>query len=741
MKLRKRYVRNIRENTSFYVASIILTIVTLFLFFMFDTAGNAIIAFGDEFFARNKLEDAHFTTYLPMTDEEIEELEEKYHVTLETQQYINLENKKVTAKVFERTTKVDLYEVTEGKDIAADDEIVISEGYAVKNKVKIGDQMEVGTKTYKVVGFMQRPDYLYMLENEDDSYKNISTFYLCYMSDHAFEELQAEGVQYLVRYGKESDASGFRKEVHDTYYMRSYSAAADNARITMVDEQAQMFIAMAYVLLVVLPLVAVILISIIISRKVKSEQRMIGTLSALGYTKRQLMWHYAGFAALPGIVGGILTVIASALTAQPLGELGLQDYEPMRIHAHLDPVAAVLGILVPTVMYVLAALLSVRRLLKKNTVLLLNGNADGDKRHFRRVFANKKMSFRKKFAVRSMLGNPGRSLVVLIGVFLGCFIMLLGLGFFDSINHMGNEAVAEMGSYKHQYVLNELLEENPYGGETILVAAEETKDGNGVSVIGADAEGTHLNLEEKDGGTADIEDGYYITRLAELAYGWHTGDMITLYNPRSLEKTKIKVKGVIQNNVQKAVISSKQLAADLTGLEADKFNCILSDEKLNIPETKIAQELENQDVIDQVRTMIDQMGFLLVMIVILGVIICIAAVYVAVNMLVTESRSSISMLKVLGYNDRQIDKIVLSSHHILLPLGILLSIPAVYASMHAFFLMIVDYGVLMLKAHIGLASYAISIGLTAACYFVSLWFLRRKVKRVDMIESLKDNRE
>ena len=82
MKLRKRYVRNIRENTSFYVASIILTIVTLFLFFMFDTAGNAIIAFGDEFFARNKLEDAHFTTYLPMTDEEIEELEEKYRLVV-----------------------------------------------------------------------------------------------------------------------------------------------------------------------------------------------------------------------------------------------------------------------------------------------------------------------------------------------------------------------------------------------------------------------------------------------------------------------------------------------------------------------------------------------------------------------------------------------------------------------------------------------------------------------------------
>ena len=35
----------------------------------------------------------------------------------------------------------------------------------------------------------------------------------------------------------------------------------------------------------------------------------------------------------------------------------------------------------------------------------------------------------------------------------------------------------------------------------------------------------------------------------------------------------------------------------------------------------------------------------------------------------------------------------------------------------------------------------IAVALTVLCYFASLWLLRRKVKRVDMIESLKDNRE
>ena len=116
---------------------------------------------------------------------------------------------------------------------------------------------------------MQRPDYLYMLESEEDSYKNIYTFYLCYMTDRKFASLGNTGCQYLVRYHPDSDVSGFRKAVHGRYYMRSYLAAEENPRITMVEQQAQMFIVMACVFLCILPLVAVVLLSIIISRKVK----------------------------------------------------------------------------------------------------------------------------------------------------------------------------------------------------------------------------------------------------------------------------------------------------------------------------------------------------------------------------------------------------------------------------------------------------------------------------------------
>lgn len=315
MKLNRRYLRSIKENRSFYFASTVLTVVTLLLYFLFNIAGNAILTFSQEFYERNKREDAHFSAYMEIPQEELSELADTYGITLEKQRYINIETDGVTARIFDRTQTVDLYEITQGRDVAEDDEIVLSEGYAVENGVKVGDGMKIGRKKYTVSGFMQRPDYLYMLESEDDSYKNISTFYLCYMTDREFETLGDTGCQYLVRYHPDSDVMGFRKAVHERYYMRSYSAAEENPRITMVEQQAQMFIGMAYVLLCILPLVAVVLISIIISRKVKSEQRMIGTLSALGYKKGRLMLHYAGFAAIPGLVGGILTAVISMAAA------------------------------------------------------------------------------------------------------------------------------------------------------------------------------------------------------------------------------------------------------------------------------------------------------------------------------------------------------------------------------------------------------------------------------------------
>lgn len=740
MKLRRRYIRNIRQNLSFYIASTVLTMAALFLFFLFHIAGNAILDFADEFFEKQKLEDAHFTTYIPITESDIEDMEEEYGITLEVQSYLNIDTDGTTARVFQKTRKVDLYDVTVGEDANEKGEVILSEGYAVNMDISIGDQVRIGEEDYTVTGFFQRPDYLYMLENEDDSYKNISTFFLAYMSEKDFAELGETNCQYLVRYNGNDDAD-FRRAVNEKYHMYSYTAAEENQRIVMVCSQAEMFLIMSWMLLCILPLVAVALICIIINRKVKTEQQMIGTLSAMGYTRAQLAWHYAGFAAIPGIIGGVLTSVITAAVVQPYGELGLTDYEPMRISCSLSWYVAVLGIVIPTVMYILAALLSVRGLLRQNTVLLLNGSADEGRRKLRRVLAGRKLSFRIKFAVRSLIGSPARSFVVFLGIFLGSFIMLTGFSIYDSARHMADTVQEAAGEYEYQYVLGEPLYENPYGGELILAAPVEDEKGDALTVMGTDNEQSLLNLTDKEGQEISTKDGYYITSLTAYLCGWENGDRVTLYNPLSLEQIHIRINGIVENDTAQIIYTSRANAAEMTGVDKNAGNMIISEERLDIPENIVERESRKSDLKEQVDTIIDQTSYMIDTMVGLGIMICIASVYVAVNMLVSENRSNISMLKVLGYPDRKIERIVLGSNHVFLPLGILMSIPAAYAFCGLFFRMFADMMGMLVSPYLELKSCIMAAVLTAGSYLASMHFVGWKTRKVDAAECLKAQRE
>lgn len=740
MKLNKRYRRSIKHDRSFYISSSLLTILTLLLFFIMNISGEAIAKFGDDFFAEQKVEDAEFSTYLPIPDEEITALEEKYALTLEPQYYANIETGTTTTRLFKKTQEVNLYHVTEGRDVLTDDEVVISEGYAVANKVKLGSPITIGEKIYTVTGFFQRPDYLYMLEKVDDAYKNVTTFFLAYVTDAEFERIGSTDCLYLVRYTQDNQIE-FRKEMNERYQMRSYLPADDNIRIYIVKMQAEMFIAVSYIVLAIMPLLVVVLVSVVINRKVKSEQKQIGTLTALGYRKGQLMRHYAGFAMIPGLLGGLLSAILALVFAQPFGELGLADYEPMRIQCRLNPVVAVLGVIVPTVMYMLAAMRSVHKLLKKDSVLLLNGNADQGEKNYKHMLKKRKLSFRIKYALRSLVGNPSRTFVVFLGIFLGSYISLLGFSLLDTMDNTKQSLKDEMGSYEYQYVLNELTVENVYGGEALLMSTMETTDGNRFSVIGTRESNPYLKLKDTQGNSISLEDGYYITSVMARLQDLKAGDSLTLCNPLSLEETTITIAGIIDNDMQSAVYGSKANIARMLGMEETVSNVIMSDTELDIPSSKVIQVIKQSDAEEQFQNMTNQMDVMIYFVIGIGAVICMASIYVAVNMLVTENRSNISMLKVLGYKDRQINQIVLNVNHILVPVGFLLSIPLVFASNNWFMGILADFIGALLKAYIAPQSFVYSALLICLSYFGSLCLLRRKVSKVNMVESLKGNRE
>lgn len=612
---------------------------------------------------------------MEIPDNEITNIEKKYNVTFEKEHYVNINEDGYKVRVFKRNKKIDLFEVIDGNDISNDDEIVISKGYAESEHVSIGDRLTIKGKEYKVTGYFLRPDYLYMLENTDDSYKNITSFFLAYMTDSAYDALEANSCQYKIVYSDDSDVTQFRKDMNEQYKINSYLAKDNNQRITMVDDQSIMFLIMAFVFLFTLPLITVALIAIIIGRKIKQEQKMIGTLSALGYTKSQLMQHYSVLAMIPGLAGGIIVTIITKIIQQPYGELSLADYEPMPVKFTLLIPIALIGIIIPTAIYMLEAAHKVSKLLKKDTVEMLNGNADGD----------------------------------------------------------------SMGSFKYEYVLNRLKTDEVAGADELVIGKYE-HNGSAFSLIGADTDVKYLNIDTEDGSRADISNGYYVTNVMAYAYKLEAGDEFTFVNPVTMEEKKVTISGIIMNDSQKMIVCSQDNARKLLGWNDRTYNGLLSEKKLDLGD-EISKTVTSDDIREQMKTILTEMGAIIYSLAVIGAIICIAALYVSVNMLISENRHNISMLKVLGLKRREINRMIIAVNHVIIPIGIAVGMLAGYLMMVVVFRIYSGIEGVLYTPAITFKSIILTIIIVLVCYAVSLLIVRRKADRVDMVESLNDNRE
>ena len=717
--------------------------VGLLLFYLFYIAGTGIGKYGDEFFSRNHREDASFTTMQEISDEEIRELEKKYDVQLEKERYVNTEEKNGDhVRVFRANKDIDLYELIEGAVPHSDDEAVISAGYAENNDIHIGDKVTIGGKNYKVTGWFLRPDYLYMLENITDDYKNVTTFFLAALTDNAFDDaFEQSSFSYKVIYNNADKEKEFRLAVNDDYYTLSYLSADENKRITFVHEQADMFILGAWVMLVMLPFITVALISIIIGRKIRSEQKIIGTLSAQGYKRSTLMLHYSLLAVIPGLVGGVLMAAAAELLSDWFGGLGLADYEPMQPEFKLPILIALAGIVVPTLIYFIAAMLKVKKLLKHDTVELLSGSV-GTQSKTHRMLRDTKMKVRRKFAIRSVLGSPGRSFVVFLGVFLGAMIVAFSYIFIDSVKAVGSQAMNEFGTFEYEYIFNTIQDDELENADAVMVVAYENSDGKRFSLMGVDKDCERWNLT--DSGTnsrADIEGGWYMSSLCAKIFGIEAGDEFTFRSIATLEEYTVTIKGIIKNGYQNYIVSTMDNASEITGLDTSLYNCILTDDSRSFDGGIVQEIITSNTFNNQMENMLDEMSGMVYALIIIGAIICIAALYVSINMLVSENAVNISMLKVLGYDRKKIDKMVLNGNHLLLIPGLILGMLTGYVAMAWYCDAFVETEGLMIPVAYSVPHIILTICIVTLCYFVSLLFVRRKVDKVDMIESLKDNRD
>ena len=736
--LNKRYRRNIRHSLSFYIcASLLTTISVLFVITMY-TSVEAIDTTFSKIMKDGHVEDAEFSTLMPIPEEDQRALESEYDLDLEKIRYADIEEDGYHLRVFPMTEKLNRVQIVSGSAITSPDEILLNPDFARTHGVVPGDMFTVNGIEYTVSGTAVRPDYLYAQKNPSDFYVDDSGFGQVTMSQEAFLVFQNVQSFYAVDFHGDNSIE-FRKDINKTYTTLRYLPGDGNNRIDVCRDLGKEYGLMLAALLPVVFGMNTLIVAVVLGRKIRREQRQIGTLLAFGYRTSEITAHYMWYAMIPGIVGSVAGALASVLFSRPLIALVATDFETVNFIVRPHWPSLLLCLLVPTLSYIITTVIGVRRLVRKSiTVLLAGTSAEAKKRG--RILSASRISFRQKFRIRSLLSHKSRTIVVILGLFFSSFLCSIGFVFADSWKNIITDGLDAAGTYEYRYYLNTLAT-GPSDGEKVLTASFEAGEKDSLFTLeGLVEDPEYLTLRTKSGDAVEYGKYYMTTNAAEL-FGIKAGDSFTFINLVTADSYTIQIHDIILDNTQCTVYTSLNEAADLLSLPEGSYNLLLSDTELDLNKSLVLEERTKDEIKEQLEFGVELLMSMIYLIIAAGVILCVVTVYLTVNMLIEENRANISMLKVLGYKMKEINRMLLNTNHILVPVCLAAGIVTCLGMTAVIFRSFVDVFNLYIEPSVTVLSICIIGAIQVAGYFFSLTLLKRKAHRVDMVESLKDNRE
>ena len=191
--LRKRVLRDLKNNLFRYIALAFLIIKGMYVIVSLIGAGYTIIDNGETHDEANKIEDGQFSVFVPLSDDEISQLEDAGAEVegMFYEDYEVMDGK--TLRVFANRENIDLVECDEGNLAEADDEIVVEKRFSQVNDISVGDIIQIAGNEFKVTGIGTSPDYNALFKEMSDTVVDSKVFGTVFVTEGAYDKLNATG--------------------------------------------------------------------------------------------------------------------------------------------------------------------------------------------------------------------------------------------------------------------------------------------------------------------------------------------------------------------------------------------------------------------------------------------------------------------------------------------------------------------------------------------------------------------
>lgn len=513
-----------------------------------------------------------------------------------------------------------------------------------------------------------------------------------------------------------------------------YLGKDDNPRIFAAVDDKKVDIDTAWPASILAILLSSYAITVLIGHVIEKEKPVIGTLTALGVKKRDIILSYTIGPTIIVAIGSIFGIIGAYFYNIKNNLLEAQNYFSLpNIEVILSKQMFFLGFLFPVIITFLITVFFVRKKLNE-TALSLIRNED-NKKYAKRNLNFTNMSFERKFRLKFLYGEKKSILVSLLIIFFSLWLMMIGIHTTIYCAEIANSP--HNLEYEHMYAFKYPQKDLDMGGEVAYVKDlnAKTKSYNfQVNVIGIEDKSMFFpKIHTK--GNKELA----ISEPVALKFGLKVGDEFSLSDKLNDLDYRFTVAEIVDYPHGLHVFMPVEKAAKLFGEEGER-NAIFSKDKLNIKAEKLEFHLEKQDMIRQGAVFMELMTDMINTMKLMGIFFVFFILLQTMKIMTDRAKKNISLFKVLGYDDLKVQKLFLLPQWFIIVIGIAVALPLAKLFMDKMFPYMIGNVPWQMVIIYPLATYIKIFLALSFTSFVIVMIFGYRIRKIDTGEVLK-NRE
>lgn len=743
--LNKRLPRELKSDIGKYIVIFVFLVATIGLVSGFLVAGTSMKTAFDESFDKNNIEDGYFVLDSKITDDLRKKLEDE-DLKLYENFYKEETCKDATYRIYKNRSDVDKIELFDGEFPKNDNEIVLDRLFSENNSIEIGDKVTFDGKDYNVSGYVAFSDYTALFKNNADMMFDAQNFTVATVTDNAFKEISDKHLNYCYSFIF-NDTSLSEQEKHDkcndikeliakNAVMNNFVAEPDNQAIHFsgddIGSDTSMMITLLYIVIAIMAFV----FAVTTSNTIEKESAVIGTLRASGYTRGELLRHYLLLPVVVTLIGAVLgNILGYTVFKDVIAEIYYGSYSLGPYVTLWNGYAFVITTVVPCIIMVVVNIFILSKKLSLSPLKFLR--RDLSKKEKKKVAKLPDFSFMTRFRLRVIFQNKSSYIVLFVGILFSNLILMFSLMLPPLLDNFKAEVIDNM-ICDYQYILKVPAETKTEGAEKYAVTTLETDFENSdtadeITVFGVDKDSKYV-----DAGFVD-RNSIYVSEGVLEKFGLKVGDNLNLKTKYDDNTYRFTISGTYKYPASLAVFMDIENFRNEFDKPDNYFSGYFSDKEItDIEDDYIASEITQKDLTVISDQMTDSMGGMFPLVTAFSVLLYMMLVYLLSKIIIEKNANSVSIVKILGYQNGEITRLYILSTAIVAILSVIISLPVCYLLMKWI------YGVLISSFSGWLTFYIepmvyvkmLFFGIVAYAVVGALQFL--KIKKIPMEEALKN---